>query len=161
MKILRNIIFVLIVLALIIGSIIVNYNNNTMVNDKDINSIIIVDAHRSTLRKVAGAKEINKQEDIKAICDAFNSSKYKKIEKAERELLYGGGGYVFIFKYSSGVTKNIYNAEGPNYGVKTWYITIGDRLYKVEGTEFEKFWDLDYPIKDLRFNADGTYDENQ
>jgi|GEM_PF-2144480 len=155
MKILRNAIFVMVAIAVVLAFILVNYNKNTLVDDKNISSITIINNHMTSIKKLVGqAKDIEKKEDIKAICDAFNSAKYESIEKSKVEFLDGGGSYTFRFKYSSGITKDITYVDG-------LYIFIGDKSYKTDSAKFVEFWDLDYPIKDWHFNADGSYDENQ
>lgn len=142
MKIMRNIIVVLVGLALIVGVIIYN--------DRKPSSITIVKINIGFV----GAKEIKDPENIQAICDAFNSIKYKKIEESEMIAYFGSDSYLFILKYASGSIKEILYTDGH-------YLKSEDEYYQIYSKEFDDFWNLDYPIKDWHFNEDGSYDVNQ
>jgi len=152
MKVLRNIIFGLIVIAMVLAAIIANYSKNTVVDEQSISSITIINYHYGLIQNLVGpAKEIKNKEDIKAICDAFNNANYQEIKKSDMETLFGGGRYIFRFNYTSGNIKKITYVE--NY-----YIFLGDKIYKTNSREFEKYWDLDYPIIDWQwyFDSNGT-----
>jgi len=156
MKILRNAVFAMVAVAIVLASIIVNYNKNTVVDEKTISSITIKNVHASYFKDFIGQeKEIKNQDDIEAICDVLNSSEREEIQESDLRSYLGAGGYIFVFHYSTGLNKVIYYIDGGPY------LYLDDKYYKIFTTKFEKFWDLDYPIKGWRFNTDGSFDENQ
>jgi len=154
MKVLRNIIFSLIVIALVLAVMIVNYDKNIVVNENDISSITIKNVHASYFKDFIGQeKEIKNSDDIKAICNSFNNAKREEIQESDLKSYLGAGGYIFTFHYSTGLNKSMYYIDGGPY------LNIDGKYYKTNSTKFETFWDLDYQIEDWHFNSDGSFDE--
>lgn len=91
--------------------------------------------------KIGQGKLITKSDDIKAVCEIFNSTEMTIIEnwkgQFERD---GGNSFTFQFNYKSGATRAVGYYDGS-------YLIEGSLAYDIHSTEFEKFWNLNYPVQ--------------
>lgn len=138
MKRLRNTIFIVVLLAIVIvlGFVLLNNTNKRIkIETRDLESITLV-----SIPMVQG-KVITKPADMKAICDLFDATDMEVIENWEDTLgIAGGNTLLFRFNYSSGTIKEVSYSNGT-------CLKEGDAFYNINSTEFEKFWDLDYPAQ--------------